>query len=71
LDLPHLFVRQGEAPAAICALKNAILHRKNSLFYKTVYGAQVGDLYMSLIHTAELNRVAPSPCVRGIADPAW
>jgi len=42
-------------------LKKAILHRKNSLFYKTVYGAQVGDLYMSLIHTAELNRIAPFP----------
>ena len=35
-------------------LKKAILHRKNSLFYKTVNGAEVGDLYMSLIHTAEL-----------------
>ena len=36
------------------ALKKVILHRKNSLFYKTENGAQVGDLYMSLIHTAEL-----------------
>jgi hypothetical protein len=42
-------------------LKKAILHRKNSLFYKTVHGAHVGDLYMSLIHTAELNGVAPFP----------
>jgi transposase len=30
------------------------LHRKNAYFYKTVNGAQVGDLYMSLIHTCEL-----------------
>ena len=37
------------------ALKKAILHRKNSLFYKTLNGAEVGDLYMSLIHTCELN----------------
>jgi hypothetical protein len=37
------------------ALKKAILHRKNLLFYKTLHGAQVGDLYMSLIHTCELN----------------
>jgi transposase len=35
-------------------LKKAILHRKNSLFYKTEKGAEVGDLLMSLIHTAEL-----------------
>ena len=37
------------------ALKKAILHRKNSLFYKTRKGAQMGDLFMSLIHTCELN----------------
>ena len=41
------------------ALKKAILHRKNSLFYKTRNGAQMGDLYMSLIHTCELNDVNP------------
>jgi len=36
------------------ALKKAILHRKNALFYKTPNGARVGDLFMSFIHTAEL-----------------
>lgn len=36
------------------ALKKAILHRKNSLFYKTQRGADVGDLHMTLIHTCEL-----------------
>ena len=36
------------------ALKKVVLHRKNALFYKTENGAQVGDLYMSLIHTAQL-----------------
>jgi len=36
------------------SLKKAILHRKNSLFYKTENGARVGDVFMSLIHTAEL-----------------
>ena len=41
------------------ALKKAILHRKNALFYKTENGARVGDLFMSLIHTAELNDVNP------------
>jgi len=36
-----------------------MLRRKNSLFYKTLNGAEVGDLYMSLIHTCELNDVNP------------
>jgi hypothetical protein len=30
-------------------LKKAILHRKNALFYKTQNGADVGDIFMSLI----------------------
>jgi hypothetical protein len=58
-----LFLRQPGAPLDnnICerALKKAILHRKNALFYRTPNGASVGDLFMSLIHTAELNRVNP------------
>ena len=58
-----LFLRVAGAPLDnnICerALKKAILHRKNSLFYKTQNGADVGDLYMSLIHTCELNGVNP------------
>ena len=35
-------------------LKRAILHRKNSLFYKTEAGAWIGDILMSLIETARL-----------------
>ena len=41
------------------ALKMAILHRKNSLSFKTLHGASIGDVHMSLIHTCELNRVNP------------
>ncbi|MFC1764793.1 IS66 family transposase [Planctomycetota bacterium] len=41
------------------ALKKVILHRKNAYFYKTAHGAQVGDIFMSLIHTCELNNVNP------------
>lgn len=41
------------------ALKKAILHRKNALFYKTENGARVGDLFMSLIYTAELAGANP------------
>jgi hypothetical protein len=37
------------------ALKKAILNRKNALFYKTLNGAAVGDLFMTVIHTCELN----------------
>jgi len=58
-----LFLREPGAPLdnniAERALKKAILHRKNSLFYKTVNGARVGDLYMSLIHTCELSGANP------------
>jgi hypothetical protein len=58
-----LFLRQAGAPLDnnLCeqALKKAILHRKNALFYKTQNGARVGDLFMSLIYTCQLNEVNP------------
>lgn len=58
-----LFLRVAGAPldnnVVERALKKAILHRKNALFYKTQRGADVGDLYMSLIHTCELNGANP------------
>ncbi len=58
-----LFLQQPGAPLDnnTCerALKKAILHRKNSLFYRSQLGARVGDVFMSLIHTAELCEVAP------------
>jgi transposase len=41
------------------ALKMAIRHRKNSLFYKAQQGADVGDVYMSLIHTSYFAGVDP------------
>ena len=58
-----LFLQKAGAPLdnnlVERSLKKAILHRKNSLFYKTRNGARMGDLYMSLIHTCELNAVNP------------
>jgi transposase len=58
-----LFLRQAGAPLDnnLCerALKKAILHRKNALFYKTQTGARVGDLFMSLIYTCQLNQANP------------
>jgi transposase len=62
-DALTLFLRHPGAPLDnnVCerALKKAILHRKNALFYKTENGARVGDLYMSLIYTAELAEASP------------
>src|SRR5260370_40878708 len=56
-----LFLQQPGGPRDnnICegALKLAVLHRKNALFYRTMNGARVGDLFMSLIHTCQLNGV--------------
>ena len=53
-----LFLRIPGAPldnnAVEQLLKRGILHRKNSMFYRTERGAQVGDLYMSLIETCRL-----------------
>ena len=58
-----LFLRQPGAPLDnnICerALKKAILHRKNAMFYKTENGAHVGDVFMSLIYTCQLCEANP------------
>jgi transposase len=58
-----LFLKEPGAPLdnniVERALKKAIRHRKNSLFYKTRKGAAMGDLFMSLIHTCELNGANP------------
>ena len=58
-----LFLRQQGAPLDnnVCerALKRAILHRKNLMFYKTRNGSEIGDIYISLISTCELCGVNP------------
>jgi transposase len=52
------FLREANAPLDnnLCerALKRAVLHRKNALFYKTLNGAQAGGFFMSLIHSCDL-----------------
>jgi transposase len=57
------FLREAGAPLDnnLCerALKRAVLHRKNALFYRTLHGADAGDLFMSLIHTCELSNANP------------
>jgi transposase len=58
-----LFLRQPGSPIdnniVERSLKKAILNRRNALFYKTLNGAGVGDLFMGLIHTCELNGANP------------
>lgn len=57
------FLRVPDAPLEnnICerALKMAIRHRNNSLFYRSEHGAKVADVYMILIYTAELHGQNP------------
>ncbi len=69
-DTFTLFLKKPGVPLDnnICerAVKKAILHRKNSLFYKSNNGAFVGDLFMSFIHTAELCKVNPFDYLRSI-----
>jgi len=55
------FLRIAGAPLdnswAERAIKTAIRHRRNSLFYRTSHGAQVGDCLMSIIYTCQQNNV--------------
>jgi hypothetical protein len=67
-----LFLRVAKAPLDnnLCeqVLKKAILHRKNSLFYKTPYGAYVGDLFMSLIYTCSLCKTNPFEYLKALQE---
>jgi transposase len=62
-DRLTLFLRIAGAPldnnVSERALKMAIRHRNNSLFYRSLRGAEVGDVYMALIYTAELHGENP------------
>ena len=58
-----LFLRLPGAPlhnnTVERALKMAIRHRNNSLFYRSERGALVGDIYMTILYTAELQGENP------------
>jgi transposase len=58
-----LFLRKPGVPidnnVAERILKTAIRHRNNSLFYNTLNGAHIGDMFMSLILTCRFCGVAP------------
>jgi transposase len=55
------FLRVAGAPLdnnwAERAIKIVIRHRRNSLFYRTSHGAQVGDCLMGIIYTCQENNV--------------
>lgn len=56
-----LFLRDGLAPLTNNDnerdIKKFVLIRKNSLFYKTMHGALVGDILLSTINTCRLNDI--------------
>jgi hypothetical protein len=60
-------IHYGEPPARqVGCSRAAVIQRlpwtqtsSNALFYKTEKGAEVGDLFMSLIYTCELNHANP------------
>ena len=58
-----IILRDGEAPLSNndCerALKSSVLIRKNSYFYKTCWGAFIGDILLSIIRTCDLNEINP------------
>jgi len=62
-DKLTLFLRVAGAPldnnVVELSLKRAIRHRNNSLFYRSERGAKIGDMFMSLIYTAELHGENP------------
>jgi transposase len=66
------FLRVPDAPLEnnICerALKMAIRHRNNSLFYRSELGAKVADVYMALIYTAELHHQNPFDYLTALLD---
>jgi len=62
-DKMTVFLRIPGAPidnsVAERVIKLAIVHRKNSLFFRNERGAVVGDIYQTLIHTAVLHDENP------------
>jgi hypothetical protein len=58
-----LFLRKPGVPidnnAAERVLKTSIRHRNNSLFYNTLNGALIGDMFMSFIHTCRFCGAVP------------
>ena len=58
-----LFLRKPGVPLDNNAderlMKRSVLNRKNGLFFKTEFGAHIGDILLSIIETCQLNNVNP------------
>ena len=58
-----LFLRKPGVPIDNNAderlMKRAVLNRKNGLFFKTEFGAYLGDILLSVIETCQLNKINP------------
>lgn len=58
-----LFLRKPGVPLDNNAderlMKRAVLNRKNGLFFKTEFGAYVGDILLSVVETCQLNKINP------------
>jgi transposase len=67
-----LFLRQPGAPidnnASERALKKPILHRKNSMFYKTRIGARLANLFMYIFNTCQLNKINPLHYMNAVCE---
>jgi len=58
-----LFLRKPGVPLDNNAderlMKRAVLNRKNGLFFKTEFGAYIGDILLSVIETCQLSAINP------------
>jgi hypothetical protein len=58
-----LFLHDPRSPlhtnSAERMIKDVARHRKNSLFFRTLQGAKVGDIWLSVIKTCEANKINP------------
>ena len=57
LSIVLSFASSEAIPRANFAAKKVMINNMEDLFYKTLNGARVGDLFMSIIHTAELAKI--------------
>lgn len=62
-DALSLFLHDPDSPLHTNSvermIKDVARHRKNSLFFRTLNGAQTGDIWLSVIKTCEVNGVRP------------
>ena len=69
-----MFLRQAGAPLdnsiAEQAIQRAVLHRKNSLSYLTLAGAEVGETLMSLIEICRIYGVNPHEYLMALMEHA-